>query len=111
MKLDRFNRPAVVVVDMQNDFVRVGAPLEVPEARPTIPVHQALLASARQRGIPIIYTKFLAGPEWTLMWEWSSQLEPPIWACQRQRLLRKEIVKNRRSTRQPCISTYCRIRI
>ena len=26
---------------MQNDFVRVGAPLEVPEARPTIPVHQS----------------------------------------------------------------------
>ena len=52
MELDRFSRPALVVVDMQNDFVRVGAPLEVPEARPTIPVHQALLRACRQRGVP-----------------------------------------------------------
>jgi nicotinamidase-related amidase len=33
MSIDRFANPALVVVDMQNDFVRVGAPLEVPEAR------------------------------------------------------------------------------
>jgi len=39
--------PALVVVDMQNDFVRVGAPLEVPEARATIRVHQSLLAVCR----------------------------------------------------------------
>jgi hypothetical protein len=37
MTLDRFAHPTLVVVDMQNDFVRVGAPLEVPEARATIP--------------------------------------------------------------------------
>ena len=81
MELDRFSRPALVVVDMQNDFVRVGAPLEVPEARPTIPVHQALLRACRQRGIPVIYTKFLAGPEWTPMWEWSKQVYPPVCCC------------------------------
>ena len=52
MELDRFSRPALVIVDMQNDFVRVGAPLEVPEARPTIAVHQALLAACRPRRIP-----------------------------------------------------------
>ena len=53
MTIDRFAHPALLVVDMQNDFVRVGAPLEVPEARPTIPVHQALLRTCRQRGIPV----------------------------------------------------------
>jgi len=68
---------------MQNDFVRKGAPMEVPDARVTIPQHQELLAFCREIGIPIIYTKFVAGPKRTLMWEWSPQLEPPIWACQR----------------------------
>ena len=81
MELDRFSRPALVVVDMQNDFVRVGAPLEVPESRPTIPAHQALLVVCRQRRIPVIYTKFLAGPEWTPMWEWSKECYPPVCCC------------------------------
>ena len=31
-------RAALLVVDMQNDFVREGAPQEVPDARTTIPV-------------------------------------------------------------------------
>jgi nicotinamidase-related amidase len=30
MALDRLVRPALVVVDMQNNLVRIGAPLEVP---------------------------------------------------------------------------------
>jgi nicotinamidase-related amidase len=81
MTLDRFANPALVVVDMQNDFVRVGAPLEVPEARETIPVHQDLIAFCRQRAIPIVYTKFVAGPGRTLIWEWSPMLAPPIRCC------------------------------
>jgi nicotinamidase-related amidase len=81
MVLDRLARPALVVVDMQNDFVRIGAPLEVPESRATIPVHQALLAACRARGIPVIYTKFVAGPERTLVWEWSPVLAPPVCCC------------------------------
>jgi nicotinamidase-related amidase len=81
MAIDRLSRPAVVVVDMQNDFVRVGAPLEVPEARATIAAHQALLGAGRERGIPIIYTKFVAGPERTLIWDWSPELAPPVCCC------------------------------
>ena len=57
------------------------APLEVPQARPTIAVHQALLAVCRPRGIPVIYTKFLAGPERTLIWDWSPQVAPPVCCC------------------------------
>lgn len=81
MAIDRFSRPALVIVDMQNDFVRVGAPLEVPEARPTIPTHQRLLTACRERGVPVIYTKFVAGPERTLVWEWSPVLAPPVRCC------------------------------
>jgi nicotinamidase-related amidase len=72
---------ALIVVDMQNDFVRVGAPLEVPEARATIPRIQQLLDCWRALGAPIVYTRFVAGPKRTLMWNWSPQLEPPIHCC------------------------------
>jgi len=72
---------ALVIVDMQNDFVRVGAPLEVADARATIPAHQQLLEIWRERQAPVIYTKFIAGPKRTLMWDWSPQLEPPVCCC------------------------------
>jgi nicotinamidase-related amidase len=81
MTIDRFASPALVIVDMQNDFVRVGAPLEVPESRPTIPVHQALLGACRELRIPVIYTKFVAGPERTLLWEWSPVHAAPVCCC------------------------------
>ena len=83
MTIDPWRHPALLIVDMQNDFVREGAPMEVPDARATIPQHQQLIAFCRKVGLPIIYTRFLAGPNRTLMWEWSPQLEPPILACQR----------------------------
>jgi nicotinamidase-related amidase len=79
--MDRFAHPALVVVDMQNDFVRVGAPLEVPASRATIPAHQALLGACRALQIPVIYTKFVAGPERTLIWEWSPEHAPPVCCC------------------------------
>jgi nicotinamidase-related amidase len=81
MAVDRFANPALVVVDMQNDFVRVGAPLEVPMARETIPVHQQLLAACRALAIPVIYTRFIAGPKWMLVWEWSPMHAPPVCCC------------------------------
>ena len=72
---------ALIVVDMQNDFVRVGAPLEVPDARETIEVHQVLLAWFRERQRPVVFTRFIAGPSRTLMWNWSPQIAPPVCCC------------------------------
>lgn len=83
MAVDQWHNPALVIVDMQNDFVREGAPMEVPDARQTIPQHRRLIDFCREAGIPIIYTRFLAGPKRTLMWEWSPQLEAPTLACRR----------------------------
>lgn len=83
MNVDRWENPALVIVDMQNDFVREGAPMEVPDARETIPQHQRLISFFRKAGLPIIFTRFLAGPDRTLVYEWSPQLEPPVLACQR----------------------------
>jgi nicotinamidase-related amidase len=78
---ERLRDPALLIVDMQNDFVRVGAPLEVPEARATIPAHRRLIEGARRRGLPVIYTKFLSRPEYYLLWEWSPQCRPPTKCC------------------------------
>ena len=68
------DKTALVIVDMQNDFVREGAAMEVPDARKTIPAIQSLIKMARQRRMPIIYTKFVAGPKRTFLWEWSPQI-------------------------------------
>ena len=72
---------ALVVVDMQNDFVRVGAPLEVPDARATIPVQRRLVDVFRAADRPVVFTRFLAGPERTLMWNWSPVIAPPTCCC------------------------------
>jgi nicotinamidase-related amidase len=81
MAVDRFAKPALLIVDMQNDFVRVGAPMEVPKARDTISQHQQLIQDFRKSRLPIIYTRFLAGPDRRLLWEFSPKLAPPILAC------------------------------
>ena len=81
MTLDRLTYPALLIVDMQNDFVRVGAPLEVAQSRDTIPVHRRLLEFCRARRVPVLYTKFIAGPRRTLIWEWSPVLAPPVCCC------------------------------
>lgn len=47
---------ALIVVDMENDFVAPGAPLETPAGRAMVPTLQRALACCREHGIPIIYT-------------------------------------------------------
>ncbi|UIY27934.1 hypothetical protein LZK76_36355 (plasmid) [Rhizobium leguminosarum] len=41
--LPKIERPALLVVDMQNDFVRAGAPFEVPAAQKRFPSQQRLV--------------------------------------------------------------------
>ena len=74
-------RQALLVVDMQNDFVRPGAPMEVPDARETIPVIAALLEAFRGADRPVVFTRFSAGPQRTLLWTWSPQCGPELRAC------------------------------
>ena len=47
---------ALIVVDMENDFVAPGAPLEQPAGRAMLPQLQRALACCRENGIPVIYT-------------------------------------------------------
>lgn len=50
-------RTAVIVVDMQNDFVKPGGMLVVPAANATIANIQRLLTAARAQGVPVAYTQ------------------------------------------------------
>jgi nicotinamidase-related amidase len=74
-------RSALIVVDMQNDFVRATAPLEVPDARATIHAISRLADAFRSLGRPVVFTRFLAGPGRTLIWTWSPPLAPPVCCC------------------------------
>lgn len=76
------DKTALLIVDLQNDFVRVGAGMEVPDTRGTIEANQKLIAFARANDMPVIYTKFMAGPKRTLLWNWSPQIEA-VNACVR----------------------------
>jgi nicotinamidase-related amidase len=78
---DRLAAPALVVVDMQNDFVRAGAPLEVADARATIGANQRLLAAFRGRGLPVLFTRWLSLEEDNLLWRWSPECHPATRAC------------------------------
>jgi nicotinamidase-related amidase len=46
---------ALLVIDMLNDFVQKGAPLEVPQTRKILPALQRRVKEARRAGIPVIY--------------------------------------------------------
>lgn len=48
-------REALLILDMLNDFVLPGAPLEVPETRRVIPAIKREIQLARQAGNPVIY--------------------------------------------------------
>ena len=81
VKTDSLANAALIVVDMQNDFVREGAPMEVPDARKTIEQHKQLISACRKAGIPIIFTKFIGTKEPSLLWNWSPKIAAPLFAC------------------------------
>lgn len=49
-------KTAMIVVDMQNDFVAPGAPMETPAARQVVPKIAEALRVCRSAGIKIVYT-------------------------------------------------------
>lgn len=61
---------ALIVVDMQNDFVKPGGALVVPSAAATIPAIQRLLALARGHRMAVFFTQDTHEP---------GDMEFPIW--------------------------------
>ncbi len=51
----RPEHPVLLVIDMLQDYLTEGRPLEVPRARAIVPALEARLAEARSRGTPIVY--------------------------------------------------------
>ncbi|MEW6213607.1 MAG: isochorismatase family cysteine hydrolase [Nitrospirota bacterium] len=48
-------KEALLIIDMLNDFVLEGAPLEVPETRKVIPNIKREIEKARAEGLPVVY--------------------------------------------------------
>jgi nicotinamidase-related amidase len=75
-------RTALIVVDMQNDFVKEGGTLRVPDAQGTIPVIQRLLSMARDSGMRVIFTQDThreGDPEWRI---WPEHVREGTWGWQ-----------------------------
>ncbi|SDI33968.1 ureidoacrylate peracid hydrolase [Alteribacillus persepolensis] len=49
-------RVALLVIDMENDFVKPGAPMQVPMAYDMVPRLKKLLEACREKGATVIYT-------------------------------------------------------
>ena len=63
------SKTALVVVDMQNDFVKEGGSLLVPDAEGTIPAIRKLLDLARGSGMKVVYSQDThtdGDPEWEI---------------------------------------------
>jgi len=72
-------KTALVVVDMQNDFVKEGGSLVVPDAEGTIPVIQNLLRLARDSGMKVVFTQdthTVGDPEWDI---WPEHVSEGSW--------------------------------
>lgn len=75
-------KSALVVVDMQNDFVKPGGSLVVADAQATVPAIAALLGRARQAGVHIAYTQdthTVGDPEWAI---WPEHCRKGTWGWQ-----------------------------
>ena len=57
------DRCAIVIIDMQYDFIAKGAPIECPGGREIIPNIQRLVKWGKDNGLPIIYTQEMHRPE------------------------------------------------
>lgn len=85
-----------MIVDMQNDFVRETAPLEVPDARKTILPIQKLASEFRSRKLPVVYTRFLSHDHPNLLWHWSPQCWPDTRCCWKGHMRRYPDIEGQR---------------
>ncbi len=75
-------KTALVIVDMQNDFVKEGGSLLVPGAEATIPKIKALLDLARGSGMKVVYSQDThdeGDPEWEI---WPEHVREGSWGWQ-----------------------------
>jgi len=72
-------KTALIIVDMQNDFVKEGGSLLVPDAKATIPNIKSLLGLARESGMKVVFTQDThneGDPEWEI---WPEHVREGSW--------------------------------
>jgi nicotinamidase-related amidase len=75
-------RAALLVIDMQNDFVKEGGTLVVPDAEATLPRIAHLLERARQAGMKVVFSQDThdeSDPEWKI---WGEHARRGTWGWQ-----------------------------
>jgi nicotinamidase-related amidase len=73
------SKTALIVVDMQNDFVKEGGSLLVPDAEATVPNIKSLLALARENHMKVVFTQDThsdGDPEWDI---WPEHAREGAW--------------------------------
>jgi nicotinamidase-related amidase len=92
------SRTALLVLDMQNDFVHRNGSLVVPDAEPTIPAIRGLLELAREHGMRVVYSQDThreGDPEWRIWPEhcregsWGWEIVPELAPAPDDTVLRK----------------------
>jgi nicotinamidase-related amidase len=76
------SRTALIIGDMQNDFVKEGGTLVVPDAEGTIPAIRSLLDIARESGMRVVFiqdTHRAGDPEWEI---WGEHCREESWGWQ-----------------------------
>jgi nicotinamidase-related amidase len=59
-------KTALIVVDLQNEFVRDGGLIQVKDAKATLDTNKKLITFFRENGMPVIYTKMSLQDDWAL---------------------------------------------
>ncbi len=77
-------KTALLIIDMQNDFVWPGSPMETPYAVDIIPAIAAVREAFKSHGCPVIHTRYIADKELHRLESEVpsvSLIQPPIMAC------------------------------
>lgn len=68
---------ALLVIDMQNDFLEPGAPFEVVMGRAAVPKVNEMIGVARELAMPIVFTRHVHAPDGSDMGMFA-RIYPPI---------------------------------
>ena len=72
----RRGKTALVVVDLQNEFVRDGGLIQVKDAKATLDTNKKLIDCFRKNGMPVVYTKMSLDDDWALPMKMIKFTEP-----------------------------------
>ncbi len=75
-------KTGLIIVDMQNEFVREGGALCIEDAKKTIENHQKLIGLCHKKKIPIFFIKYITPQAPTIWRRFASKFtEPPLKGC------------------------------